>query len=356
MPKLETRRIRECSGLECGGVDEALPVIHRVKILGWESKNRRQYLRESVQAEDYAEKVINLNHPAGPNAQRTVQDRFGWFESVTKDDSGVWGDLHFNPKHPYAEQFSWLAKNKPSLVGLSHDAVGTGHTKEGVFVVEKVIEVKSVDLVADPATTNGLFESMEPELTPAAPAAEEKSYEQQIGELIVAICKDEKTHPSEKREKVLKALKLFDEPEGEVEESEEEGSEEAEAEAEGGGEEEPEEEEIPKKTEESLQALASKYLGVKRLLETVDRLETKDRLREKTDAAHRLCEESKLPAVLVTKVFLAQLIECKDENAMKSLIEDRRSISNIQRPRSSGPVAGKGGELDSKSFAKALQG
>jgi hypothetical protein len=44
-------------------------------------------------------------------------------------------------------------------VGLSHDAVGTGYTKDGVFQVQKVIEVKSVDIVADPATTQGLFEA-----------------------------------------------------------------------------------------------------------------------------------------------------------------------------------------------------
>lgn len=349
MTQLETKRIRECASLECGGVDEALPVIRRVKILGWESKNRRQYLRESVQAQDYAEKVINLNHPAGPNAQRQVQDRFGWFENVSKDDSGVWGDLHYNPKHPYADQFAWLAANKPVLVGLSHDAVGSGHTKDGTFIVEKVIEVKSVDLVADPATTKGLFEShMEPEI-PVESGAEEKSYEQQIGELIVAICKDE-APVKEKRKKILKALKLLDEPE----EEEEEGGEVEESEKEDEGEAEEDEEEKEKKTEESIQSLATKYPGVKSLMETVDRLQVESDLRKKNDLAHRLCEEARLPSVLVTKVFLSQLIECKDENAMKQLIEDRKSISNIKSPVSIAPVGGK--EIDLKSFAKALQG
>lgn len=344
----ETLRIRECSGLECGGVDAALPVIRRVKILGWESKNRRQYLRESVQPNEYAEKVINLNHPDGPNKQRQVQDRFGWFEAVTKDDSGVWGDLHYNPKHPYAEQFAWLAANKPSLVGLSHDAVGTGRTnKDGVFIVEKVIEVKSVDLVADPATTKGLFESMEPQLDTPAAGADEKSVAQQIGELIVQICKDEQD-PKVKKKKILKALKLFDEPEAE----EEEGGEVEEAEGDEAESAEDEDEEGKKRTEESVKAkkLAKEN---KELRERLDALEAKDRLNEKHKTAHRLCEEAKLPAVLVSETFLTLLVEAKDEAAMKKLIEDRRSISNIKRPVSTGPASGKGG-LDNKSFAQAL--
>jgi len=350
MSKLETRRIRETAILDGGSVDESAPVIRRVKILGWESKNRRQYLKESVQSEQYGDRVINLNHPDGPNKQRQVQDRFGWFESVVKDDSGIWGDLHYNPEHPYAKQFAWLAKNKPSLVGLSHDAIGTGKTKDGVFVVEKVIEVKSVDLVADPATTKGLFEShMDPELT--QDGADESSIAQHIGELIVKICKDSETDPKEKRKKVLKALKLLDDGEkGEVEESEEEegGAEDAERS-------EAEDESGKKKTEESVQDLAKKNPGVKQLLERVDRLEAEAALAKKHALAHRLCEESRLPSVLVTKVFLAQLIEAKDEAAMKQLIEDRRSISNIKRPVSSGP-ARSSGQLDNKSFAQALKG
>lgn len=344
MPKVETKRIRECAGLECGGTDETLPVIRRVKILGWESKNNRQYLRESVDPQQYAEKVVNLNHPVGPNSQRQVQDRFGWLESVTKDDSGVWGDLHYNPKHPYASEFSWLAVNKPSLVGLSHDAVGTGRTKDGTFIVERVVEVKSVDLVAVPATVTSLFENyMDPEI-PADSGADEKSYEQQIGELIVAICKDEGTEPKEKRKKVLKALKLFDEPEEEeeTEESEEESEEEPK-------EEEPEE----KETEESVQVIASKNKGVKQLLERLDRLEAEAALSKKHALAHRLCEEARLPSVLVSKVFLAQLVESADAESMKKLIEDRKSISNVRAPVSSGPVHK---EADLKSFAKALKG
>ena len=352
MSQRETRPLRETTSLDGATVDESAPVIRHVKILGWESKNRRRYLSESVQSEQYADKVINLNHPDGPNKQRQVQDRFGWFEGVIKDDSGMWGNLHYNPKHPYAEQFAWLAKHKPSLVGLSHDAVGTGHTKDGVFVVEKVIEVKSVDLVADPATTKGLFESvMDPELNQGGGAAEEKSLEQQIGELVVAIIKDE-SPVKEKRKKVLKALKLLDdnapEEEEEVEEEEEGGAEDAE------GESEEDEEGGKKRAEESVQVLAKKYPGVKQLLERVDSLEAKDRLREKHDTAHRLCEAAKLPSVLVTEVFLSQLVEAKDEKAMQKLIEDRKAVSNIKRPVSSGPASGKG--LDNKSFAQQLKG
>ena len=360
--------------MQCAAVDGSAPIIRRVKILGWESKNHRQYLSESVEADQYAEKVINLNHPDGPNKQRQVEDRFGWFEGVVKDGEGIWGDLHYNPEHPYAKQFKWLAENKPSLVGLSHDAVGTGYTKDGVFHVKKVIEVKSVDLVADPATTKGLFENyMEPEL----PVHDGGEMEAAIGKLVVAIMKDD-CPMEEKKAKLLTALKLTDhvgeEEAGEVEEEEEEeemgGKEEGqadEADADGGeGKETDKAEYTPakdesgasddekKKAEESIQSLARKHRAVKKLLERVDGLEYKLLVREKTELAHKLCEELKLPVHAKSERFLIQLTEAKDEKAMRELIEDRKCASNVQRPVSAGPINGKA--LDNKSFVQALKG
>lgn len=342
--------------MDCGAVDDDAPVIRGVKLLGEESRNNRVYLPESVSPSQYEGRVINLNHPDGPNKQRNVQDRFGWIESAKKDGKDWRGDIHYNPAHPFAPTFKWIAKNKPDLIGLSHDAVGTGHTKDGKFIVEKVVEVKSVDLVADPATTKGLFESMNPELETPAAGEDESSIAQHIGELIVKIWKDESADPKEKRKQVLKALKLLGDGEEteETEESEEEGSEKAEDEAEGGGNAEEEEEE--KKTEESLQVLAKKYPGVKSLMERVDRLDAEANHRKKLDLAHQLCESAKLPSVLITDVFMGQLLEAKDEKAMKALIEDRRAISTIKRPTSTGPAGGSSTNLDNKSFAKQLTG
>ena len=77
---------------------------------------------------------------------------------VAKPD-GLYGDFHFNPKHALAEQLCWDAEHAPGNVGFSHDVEAQTSRKNGRVVVEAIRKVSSVDLVADPATTSGLFES-----------------------------------------------------------------------------------------------------------------------------------------------------------------------------------------------------
>ncbi len=52
-------------------------------------------------------------------------------------------------------------------LGFSHDARGPSKFRNGRVVVESIDQVLSVDLVANPATTSGLFEDRTPE--PAVP-------------------------------------------------------------------------------------------------------------------------------------------------------------------------------------------
>jgi hypothetical protein len=78
---------------------------------------------------------------------------------------GLFGDLHVNPQHAMAEQLFWDAENAPENVGLSHDISGKVGRRGGKTVVEAISLVRSVDLVADPATTSGLFEEVKPQPT-----------------------------------------------------------------------------------------------------------------------------------------------------------------------------------------------
>ena len=81
---------------------------------------------------------------------------------------GLFADFHFNPKHPLAEQLAWDADNSPQNVGFSHNVQArTSRNGEGL-VVEAIVGVQSVDLVADPATTDGLFEQEDEKNAPAA--------------------------------------------------------------------------------------------------------------------------------------------------------------------------------------------
>ncbi|MEM9353749.1 MAG: hypothetical protein AAGA92_12110 [Planctomycetota bacterium] len=152
--------------VDSGGVDLRVDrdagVIHRVKLLGLASRNGRVYRERALSesAELYEKAKVNVNHAqGGPLAPRDYRDRIGAVEKVRfVAESGLFGDLHFNPKHPLAEQLIWDAEHSPQNVGFSHNVLAKMTREKGVEVVEEISQVASVDLVADPATTKGLFE------------------------------------------------------------------------------------------------------------------------------------------------------------------------------------------------------
>lgn len=142
-------------------IDREKGLIKGVKILGLESKNGRTYTREAIrQAVDlYEGKRVNVDH-AKSGDSRSYRDRMGKLVNVSVREDGLYGDLHVNPQHMLAEQLFWDAENSPESVGLSHDVSGRVVRRDGKPVVEAINIVRSVDLVADPATTAGLFEDV----------------------------------------------------------------------------------------------------------------------------------------------------------------------------------------------------
>ena len=146
-------------------VDARLGVIHGVKILGLQSRNGRTYLPETLAAaaQLYENAKVNVNHPKGnPTGPRDYQDRIGAIRNVVvRTGEGLFADFHFNPKHVLAEQLAWDAEHAPENVGFSHNVQAQTTRRGRRVVVEAITKVQSVDLVADPATTAGLFESNE---------------------------------------------------------------------------------------------------------------------------------------------------------------------------------------------------
>lgn len=161
-------------------VDAEAGVLRGVKLLGLVSRNGRRYsdaaLRRAMPLYEGAK--VNVNHPKGdPLTPRDYQERIGVIRNVElRSGSGLYGVLHFNPRHALAEQLAWDAKHAPENVGLSHNVLAkTSQKAEGV-VVDEITRVQSVDLVADPATTRGLFET-QVAITDASktPAVDQKS-------------------------------------------------------------------------------------------------------------------------------------------------------------------------------------
>ena len=146
-------------------VDRAAGVIRGVKILGPRSRNGRDYPAATLQqaAALYEDAKVNVNHPKGdPAGPRDYQDRIGTIRGVTvRGDEGLFADFHFNPNHALAEQLLWDAERAPENVGFSHNVEARIARRGERTVVEAITRVQSVDLVADPATTRGLFESQD---------------------------------------------------------------------------------------------------------------------------------------------------------------------------------------------------
>ena len=83
----------------------------------------------------------------------------GQLRGVTLRDDGLYGDLHLLKSHPMFGRICEAAETMPNLYGLSHNSEGQVEHENGVDVVKRIFEVRSVDLVCDPATVSGLFES-----------------------------------------------------------------------------------------------------------------------------------------------------------------------------------------------------
>ncbi len=146
-------------------------VIRGVRVCGLVSENGRRYTPEALRRAIplYEGISVRVNHPKRPEEQRESEDVFGWLKNVRPDrDGALIADLHFLRSHAMARPVCEAARRNPRLYGLSHNAQGDGHYADGVFVVEEITELRSVDLVADPATNKSLYESKDPSMAAAA--------------------------------------------------------------------------------------------------------------------------------------------------------------------------------------------
>lgn len=392
-------------------VDRERGIIEGVKLLGASSANGNDY-SEQVITEDaprlYEGVKVFINHPyhpttgkPDPGRPRDLRDVFGKVEQVQgKTGDGVFGNLHFNPTHEMAESVAWFAENMPGVLGFSHNARGAGKKVAGRFKVESLVDARSVDLVADPATTKGLFESVsswvsdsgetgtregidkvdsssnlaalvEGELADAVKAEQESEklrvINRQAERLIWSVLDDDELTFEAKKTRIVSVL---DEWETLL------SSETAET-TEG------------KSTEMDMKDLTLAELKKSRpdILEQVDReradtdksketLEENARLKKENDefrAANALREkreridaklaESKLPKEAVTDTFRDTLLEAKDDDAVDALIKDRKEfvVEGKSRPKQKGKDAldNKSGGTkrevnDSKSFTEAV--
>ncbi|MBA4018308.1 MAG: hypothetical protein C0483_14170 [Pirellula sp.] len=160
----KSERFLEYTAANNGGakVDRAANVIRGVKLLGMESANGRTYTKQALEKAlpMYEGAPVYFDH-VKPGTERSYGDRFGEAVNVRLTPSGLIGDVKYNPDHPRAKQVLFDVENGTSKVGFSPDHYGDGPLRNGRRVVETITVVKSIDIVANPATNRSFSESTE---------------------------------------------------------------------------------------------------------------------------------------------------------------------------------------------------
>jgi hypothetical protein len=293
-------------------VDRPSAVIRGVKVLGLESRNGRSYLPDAlVQAASlYEDAKVNVNHPKGnPTGPRDYQDRIGVIRNVSvRPEEGLFADLHFNPKHALAEQLLWDAEHAPENVGFSHNVEAMTSRRGDRVVVEAITRVQSVDLVADPATTRGLFESTQSDdaslnNTNAATAVSSSTTSSSPSFPTAGSSSTAASSPTTVSSMTLKKMTL---------------------------------EELQRDYPELVERLCEETgHEIRRLREEVARLTASQRQSDRQETARRLLREHHLPEpdsdelladVVTSREFFESLLSAPDEKAMRILVEERSRL------------------------------
>ena len=286
-------------------------ILQGVKILGLRSRNGRTYTPEALAKAVglYEGAKVNVNHPKGdPAGPRDYQDRIGVIRDVVvRPEDGLFADFHFNPRHALAEQLLWDAEHAPENVGFSHSVQAPLARRGEETVVEEILHVQSVDLVADPATTCGLFEaSAETTAADLAALTAEQIREQRpdLVEMLVA------------------------------------------------------------------EAAAGNADELRHLRDELDRLRAEDASRRRREQIRQMLREFALPdpdsgdawaKTAVSSRFLEQLLAAPDEHAMRELVEERARLiaASHHNPGHAGPVSRDQHQIhapavDAKAFVEAI--
>ncbi len=298
-------------------VDRQSGVIRGVKILGLHSRNGRTYLPQALEkaAQLYEDAKVNVNHPKGdPTKPRDYRDRMGVIRHVVvRPGEGLFADFHFNPKHGLAEQLMWDAEHAPENVGFSHNVQAKTGRRGDRVVVEAITKVQSVDLVADPATTRGLFESSVGEEAAASvdsttPKLTVDRLKRDHPELVAVLCREQAAELDTLRAEVERLTVLED--------------------------------------------VQQKWLVIRRLLGEFNLPDP-----EATDSRARS---------IVSERFLESLLAAPSEQAMRELVEERAALVRSLgaegnrgtidgRPRSRGQyLVDTVGHFDAKAFVEAI--
>lgn len=251
--------------------DKEKKIIENVALLSKHSANNRTYTDECLSgavvllegAKCYAD------HDKSGDT-RSVKDLIGVYKDIVYEGEKVKGSLHLlNDGSEISNKVLAIVEQMPELVGNSISARGRYHREDGKDIIEELTKVNSVDIVTDPATTSSLFESIKD---------------------ITENKEDKKMDYKDVKKDDLK-IKRNDIYEAILKEGKE-----------------------------------SRNDEVKDLKKKVDEFEVKETVQKKKENVQKILKEAEINEDLVTDTFVETLNEAKDEEAVKALIEDRKTV------------------------------
>lgn len=136
-------------------------VIRNVCLLSSLSKNNRKYLDKAMNDVTGLASGVKVfaDHPKRGETVRSVREIIGQIENPHRSGKKIYGNLRVLSSHK-----DWvfaLAREMPNIAGMSILAKGKMHPErdsQGRTQVESVSMLKSIDLVSEPATTQGMYE------------------------------------------------------------------------------------------------------------------------------------------------------------------------------------------------------
>lgn len=145
-------------------IDAEKRLVKNVALVGQTSKNGRRYTVEALKGgtTHYEGAKVFVDHPSKADEERgyrSTRDLAGKVENARFDGQKIRGDIRAINTDGGLLLFE-IATNMPEVAGMSHNASGKFHKESGgVEVVDSIEKVFSVDLVSNPATNDGMFES-----------------------------------------------------------------------------------------------------------------------------------------------------------------------------------------------------
>ena len=146
--------------LKEANIDKENKIIRDVVLLSRFSANNREYTNDCLNKSIPLFEGIKAfaNHSKKGETGRDIRDLIGKYENIKIVDEKVKGDLSL------VDGTDWLlsiAEKMPDLVGNSIHGQGRWHKSNGKEIIEGLVNLYSVDVVTNPATTVSLFENEE---------------------------------------------------------------------------------------------------------------------------------------------------------------------------------------------------